>query len=73
MAKINQLGPGRKTTGTIDGITYVTRNGVTYARSTPTMPASAYNTPAAKKYLQDGADAHEATPSYHQADVHPDR
>ena len=49
MAKINQLGPGRKTTGTIDGITYVTRNGVTYARSTPTMPASAYNTPAAKK------------------------
>ena len=49
MAKINQLGPGRKTTGTIDGITYVTRNGVTYARSTPTMPASVYNTPAAKK------------------------
>ena len=49
MAKINQLGPGRKTTGTIDGITYVTRNGVTYARSAPTMPASAYNTPAAKK------------------------
>lgn len=49
MAKISQVGPGRKTTGTIDGITYVTRNGVTYARSTPTMPASVYNTPAAKK------------------------
>ena len=49
MAKITQVGPGRKTTGTIDGITYVTRNGVTYARSAPTMPASAYNTPAAKK------------------------
>ena len=49
MAKITQVGPGRKTTGTIDGITYVTRNGVTYARSTPTMPASVYNTPAAKK------------------------
>ena len=49
MAKITQVGPGRKTTGTIDGITYVTRNGVTYARSTPTMPASAYSTPAAKK------------------------
>ena len=48
MAKITQVGPGRKTTGTIDGITYVTRNGVTYARSAPTMPASAYNTPAAK-------------------------
>jgi len=49
MARINQLGPGRKTTGTIDGVTYVTRNGITYVRSTPTMPASAYNTPAAKK------------------------
>lgn len=49
MAKITQVGPGRKTSGTIDGITYVTRNGVTYARSAPTMPASAYNTPAAKK------------------------
>ena len=49
MAQIKQIGVGRKTTGTIDGITYVTRNGVTYARSTPNMPASAYNTPAAKK------------------------
>ena len=49
MARINQVGPGRNTVGTIDGITYVTRKGVTYVRSTPTMPASAYNTPAAKK------------------------
>ena len=49
MAQIKQIGPGRKTTGTIDGVTYVTRNGITYARSTPTMPFSAYNTPAAKK------------------------
>ena len=49
MAQIKQIGPGRKTTGTIDGVTYVTRNGITYARSTPTMPSSAYNTPAAKK------------------------
>ena len=49
MAQIKQIGPGSKTTGTIDGVTYVTRNGVTYARSTPTMPVSAYNTPAAKK------------------------
>ena len=48
MAKITQVGIGRKSSGTIDGITYVTRNGVTYARSAPTMPASAYNTPAAK-------------------------
>ena len=49
MARIRQVGPGRKTVGTIDGITYVTRNGVTYVRSAPTMPASAYNTPAAKR------------------------
>ena len=49
MARIHQVGLGRKTSGTIDGITYVTRNGVTYARSTPTMPASAYKTPAALK------------------------
>ena len=49
MARIKQVGTGRKTTGTIDGITYVTRNGVTYARTTPTMPASAYKTPAALK------------------------
>ena len=49
MAQIKQVGIGRKTSGTIDGITYVTRNGVTYARSTPTMPASAYKTPAALK------------------------
>ena len=49
MAQIKQIGPGRKTIGTIDGVTYVTRNGVTYVRSTPTMPASAYKTPAAQK------------------------
>lgn len=49
MAQIKQIGPGRKTSGTIDGITYVTRNGKTYVRSTPTMPVSAYRTPAARK------------------------
>ena len=49
MATIKQIGPGRKTSGTIDGITYVTRNGKTYVRSTPTMPVSAYRTPAARK------------------------
>lgn len=49
MAKITQVGPGRKTVGTIDGITYVTRGSVTYARSAPNMPASAYKTPAARK------------------------
>lgn len=48
MAQIKQVGVGRKTTGTIDGITYYTRNGKTFARSTPTMPASAYNSPDAK-------------------------
>ena len=49
MATIKQIGPGRKTSGTIDGITYVTRNGKTYVRSTPTMPIKAYRTPAALK------------------------
>jgi hypothetical protein len=49
MAQVKQIGPGRKTSGTIDGITYVTRNGKTYVRSTPTMPISAYRTPAALK------------------------
>lgn len=49
MATIKQVGPGRKTNGTIDGITYVTRNGKTYARSAPTMPAKVYTTPAALK------------------------
>lgn len=49
MTKIRQIGVGRKTSGTIDGITYVTRNGVTYARATPVMPARAYKTPAALK------------------------
>ena len=49
MAIIKQVGVGRKTNGTIDGITYITRNGVTYARSAPTMPASLYNTPDAKR------------------------
>lgn len=49
MATIKQIGPGRKTSGTIDGITYVTRNGKTYVRSTPTMPIRAYCTPAALK------------------------
>ena len=48
MAQIKQVGIGRKSTGTIDGITYYTRNGKTFARSTPTMPSSAYNTPEAK-------------------------
>ena len=49
MAQIKQVGIGRKSSGTIDGITYVTRGGVTYARSAPTMPASAYKTPDAKR------------------------
>ena len=48
MAKVNQVGIGRKTTGTIDGITYYTVNGKTFARSTPTMPASVYNTSEAR-------------------------
>jgi len=48
MAQIKQVGIGRKSTGTIDGITYYTLNGKTFARSAPTMPASVYNTPEAR-------------------------
>lgn len=49
MATIKQIGTGRKTIGAVDGITYVYRKGITYARSNPIMPASAYKTPAALK------------------------
>lgn len=48
MAQIKQVGIGRKTTGTIDGITYYVHNGKTFARSTPTMPASVYTNPKAR-------------------------
>ena len=48
MAQIKQVGIGRKSSGTIDGITYYTLNGKTYARSTPTMPASVFNTTEAR-------------------------
>ena len=48
MAEIKQVGIGRKSSGTIDGITYYTLNGKTYARSTPTMPASVFNTTEAR-------------------------
>ena len=48
MAQIKQVGIGRKSSGTIDGITYYTLNGKTYARTTPTMPASAYNSTEAR-------------------------
>ena len=48
MAQIKQVGIGRKSIGTIDGITYYVRGGKTFARSTPTIPASVYNTPEAK-------------------------
>ena len=48
MAQIKQVGVGRKTTGTIDGITYYTLNGKTFARSTPTMPMSVYTSTEAR-------------------------
>ena len=48
MAQIKQVGIGRKSSGTIDGITYYTVNGKTFARTTPNMPASVYNTPEAR-------------------------
>ena len=48
MAQIKQVGIGRKSSGTIDGITYYTVNGKTFARTTPTMPASVFNTNEAR-------------------------
>ena len=48
MAQVKQVGVGRKTTGTIDGITYYVLNGKTYARSAPHMPTSAYSTTEAR-------------------------
>ena len=48
MAQIKQVGIGRKSSGTIDGITYYTLNGKTFARSTPTMPASVFNSTEAR-------------------------
>ncbi len=48
MAQIKQVGIGRKSSGTIDGITYYNRYGKTFARSAPTMPASSYNTTEAR-------------------------
>ena len=48
MAQIKQVGIGRKSTGTIDGITYYQRNGKTFARSVPNMPASVYTSPEAR-------------------------
>ena len=48
MAQIKQVGIGRKSSGTIDGVTYYVRGGVTYARSTPNIPASVYNRPEAR-------------------------
>ena len=50
MAQIKQIGPGRKTSGTLDGVTYVTtRNGNTYARVKGVLPAYVTKTPAALK------------------------
>ena len=48
MAQIKQIGVGRKSSGTIDGITYYVRNGKTFARSTPTIPARVYSTTEAR-------------------------
>jgi len=48
MAQIKQVGIGRKSSGTIDGITYYQRNGKTFARSVPNMPASVYTSPEAR-------------------------
>jgi hypothetical protein len=50
MARIKQVGPGQMTSGNVGGLVYVKgKNGVTYVRSTPIMPAKVYQSPAAKK------------------------
>jgi len=49
MAKIKQVGPGRKTSGNVDGLNYYNRKGKTFVRTALTMPESAYKTPAARK------------------------
>jgi len=49
MAIIKQVSIGRYAHGAIDGIIYVTRNGITYARSKPVIPARTYTNPAARK------------------------
>ena len=48
MVKIKQVGIGRMASGTIDGITYVTRGDVCCCRSALTRPAHVWTTPAAK-------------------------
>jgi len=70
MARIKQVGAGRKTSGKVDGLVYVVRHGVTFARALPTMPKSMFNTPAARLrqakftliqwYLKDHAGAIES-------------
>lgn len=49
MVKIYQIGIGQKSSGTFDGITYVTRRGVTYARTKPVMPKKLYKSTEARK------------------------
>ncbi len=49
MVKISQIGVGQKSSGTLDGITYVTRKGVTFARTAPKMPARMFKTSEARK------------------------
>ena len=49
MAKIKQIGVGRKSNGTIDGIVYVTIGGRTIARSLPNHPRAMFETPEARK------------------------
>ena len=44
MARINQIGPGQMTSGTVGGLTYVKgKDGRTYVRSTPTLPSIRQN------------------------------
>ena len=75
MATIKQVGPGIMTSGTVGGLTYVRRrDGVTYVRSTPIMPAKVYKSPAAKKrqalFKMIQTHLHHHLPTLRQTFVH---
>ena len=49
MAKVKQVGPGRKTQGIVDGLVYYNMHGATLSRALPNMPDYMFRTPEARK------------------------
>ena len=75
MATIKQVGPGQMTSGTVGGLIYVKgKDGRTYVRSTPIMPAKVYKSPAAKKrqalFKMIQTHLHHHLPTLRQTFVH---